>query len=40
VTSYTTHFAYRRVANGDSIIDHIVGIDDLTIAKAAHDVAC
>jgi hypothetical protein len=43
VSTYKTHFAYRIErwdASGDSIIDHVAGIDDLVVARAAYEASC
>jgi hypothetical protein len=40
MTVTKTHFAYRIDrwdANGNSIMEHVAGCDDLTVAVAAHD---
>jgi hypothetical protein len=42
MTVTKTHFAYRidrRDADGNSIMEHVAGCDDLTVAVAAHDAA-
>jgi hypothetical protein len=42
VSTYKTHFAYRidRWDASDSVIDHVAGIDDLVVARAAYEAAC
>ena len=43
MSTYKTHFAYRIDrwdANSDSVIDHVAGVDDLTVAKATYEAAC
>jgi hypothetical protein len=43
MSTYKTHFAYRIDrwdANSDSVIDHVAGIDDLVVARAAYEAAC
>ena len=37
-----THFAYRidRWDASDSIVEHVAGIDDLAVARAAYEAAC
>jgi hypothetical protein len=42
MTETKTHFAYRIDrwdADGNSIMEHVAGCDDLTVAVAAHDAA-
>jgi hypothetical protein len=43
MTTLRTHFAYRIDRwdiSGDTIIDHVAGIEDLFVAKAAYEAAC
>jgi hypothetical protein len=42
MTTTKTHFAYRIDrwdADGNSIMEHVAGCDDLTVAVAAYDAA-
>jgi hypothetical protein len=43
MTTLRTHFAYRIDrwdVSGDTIVDHVAGIEDLLVAKAAYEAAC